>query len=171
MFSAFSSKRFCSSSKRLYCRWKSSFAFSISFRASLWRASAAKAEVRKFAASPIAAPMPPIKPPLAKPCPILETAPITCCIPFRASATSLSPIWSNILASSPAASDAAPLIVPIAPDTSLAPFAPLSSAKPFSNVLKMFSHLLLPPLPVSSNLSRAFFSFSSSAGLFSMFFS
>ena len=145
--------------------------FIISFRAALCRALAAKACPIKLAASPIAAPIPPSGPPLANPCPILETALITCCIPLKASATSVFPIWSNILASSPAASSAAPLIVPIAPEISLKPLAPLSSANPFLNVVKIPSHLLLfPSLFVPNNLSRAFFSLSSSAGLFPIAF-
>ena len=145
--------------------------FIISFRAALCRALAAKACPIKLAASPTAAAIPPTKPPLANPSPILETALITCCIPLKASATSVFPISSNILDSSPAASDEAPLIVPIAPAISLNPFAPLSSANPFLNVVKIPSHLLLlPSLFVPNSLSRAFFNFSNSAGLFSIAF-
>ena len=77
-----------------------------------------------------------------------------------------------MLESSPAALDAAPVIVPMAPEISLKPFAPLSSAKPFLNEVKILSHLLLlPSWFVFRSLSSAFFNLSSSAGLFSIAFS
>ena len=84
-----------------------------------------------------------------------------------ASAAEVLPIASNKFATSPAADEAALLIVPMAPDISLKSFALLREAKPFLKVSNISSHLF-SFLPVPSNLSSAFLNFSKSAGLFSI---